>query len=61
MRQACEDSFASLGNRSRFSRVKCHRPLGGFHMLQISAALAAMVAAGVVCWFLDTVSTDDSD
>jgi hypothetical protein len=35
--------------------------LGGFHMLPISAALAAMIAAGIVCRFLDTVSTDDSD
>jgi hypothetical protein len=30
-------------------------------MLPISAALAAMIAAGIVCRFLDTVSTDDSD
>jgi hypothetical protein len=29
--------------------------------LPISAALAAIVTAGIVCWFLDTMSADDSD
>ena len=30
-------------------------------MLPITAALAAMVSATVVCWFLDTVSTNEND
>ena len=62
MRQSCEGRYRKRqGTGPASSELSFIGPLGGFHMLPISAGLAAMVTAGIVCWFLDTVSTDDSD
>jgi hypothetical protein len=50
-----------LGNFSCFSRVECRQTNSGdLLMLPICAAFGAMVSAAVVCWFLDSVSTNES-